>query len=240
MLDICEDCADITLEVIVHGELSMDYLESSLDLGQKDFESAVEELMDKNLVISFENDHGETMYKVAHLLDIKKKVLEEPKKYSLLKEVIFPELMPNGKISLLKYEGWEGIRQVYLEVLSEAVQSGEEILAFEEILDKQKSGIGEEFLENYLRRRLENKVLARVITTDTENAREYAVKRDKRYTQVQIAADLKLNGTINIVGDLVMSYSMDPLQGTLLRDHAQAENLKNIFELVWNASSEEV
>ncbi|MDF2378605.1 MAG: hypothetical protein P1V18_00065 [Candidatus Gracilibacteria bacterium] len=236
MLSICINCANITLEIIVHRELDKNYLMKSLGLEESVFENSMNELLEKDVIVSFENDQNITLYKVAHLLDIKKRISADSDTYQTLKGVIFPDLATNGKISLLKYEGWEGIRQVYLEVLSEAIQSGEEILAFEEILNKVESGIGAEFLGNYLNRRIENKVMAKVITTDTASAREYAIGRNESFTDVQIAADLSLSGTINIVGDLIMSYSMKPLQGTLLRDHSQANNLKNIFNLVWNAS----
>ena len=151
------------------------------------------------------------------------------------KQFIIPQRASPEHLGIVKYNGWEGIRQVYLEVLSEAIKTGEPILAFENIPDKKHSPIGKGFLENYLKNRFENKVLAKVIAPSTSASREYQ-KCAHPFTETRIMNNLSLKGTITIVGSLVMSYSIHPVQGTLRRDSIEAHNLKQIFQYLWDAN----
>jgi hypothetical protein len=142
-------------------------------------------------------------------------------------------------LGIIKYEGWEGVRKVYLEVLQEAIKTGEPILAFENIPDKEVSPIGKRFLENYLQKRFEHKIIAKVIAPNTAASREYAAN-EHPFTEAKIVKNLLMKGTINIVGSLVMSYSTDPVQGTLRRDSIEAHDLKHLFQYLWNVSRDSV
>ena len=135
------------------------------------------------------------------------------------------------QLGIVKYEGQEGIKQVYLEVLEEAIKTGEDILAFER---NEGFDVEEEFVEKYVGSRVQNKVSAQVICPATKEDEAYKKNHENKYTKIKLIKELDLDANINVVGDLVMTFSTNPEQGTLRRDRSEANTWKTLFRFLWD------
>lgn len=144
-----------------------------------------------------------------------------PKPQSIEKEGSIEDL------GIIKYEGWEGIKRAYEEILAEAIKTGEDILAFERNKDFNMEEI---FTKEYVDSRIRHKVKALVICPQTKEDYQYKKKYENKYTKVKLIKNLLLDASINIVGDLIMSFSTNPERGTLRRDKAEANTLKFLFK----------
>ena len=96
--------------------------------------------------------------------------------------------------------------------------------------------LGASFTDNYIRKRINSKIKAYVITPDTPQDREYKGNFEGNYTFIRLIHDFKIKANINIVGDLVMTFTIDPAQGTLRRNADEAQTLKVIFHKLWDTA----
>ncbi len=140
----------------------------------------------------------------------------------------------NKKPGIMIYEGWAGIEKVYLEVLKEAQKNGEKILAFESGTDIEK--LNNEFVSQYIQERIEKKIIAYVITPNDQEDRAYQKMYEGKYTFIRLLPEFPLGANINIVGDLVMSFTVHPPQGTIRRDKEEAKSQKAIFWKLWKSN----
>ena len=226
----------IYIEMLAHGNLSQEQVKSLLNLDDQTIQKGIAELLKKGFLYKAKDTQETVMYQAFSVFQLEERIELKREAINTLKHIVLPQIQQPERVNLMKYEGWDGIRTVYLEILEKAIHGQEPILAFENIPDKLTSPIGEIFLENYLKKRLENKVVAKVIAPDTKASQEYKQKNENSLTEIKIIKDLSIQGTINIVGDLVMSYSMFPPQGTLRRDKTEAHDFKTVFHYVWNVS----
>ncbi len=143
-----------------------------------------------------------------------------------------PALERKEVISILKYEGWEGVRQVYMEVLEEAIKKGEPILAFED--NEEHDLFRKEFFDNYIQKRFASKVKAYVLGPNNASNRRYKKRAEGEFTEVTLLDNFNVETNINIVGDLLMTFSLNPIQGTIRRNYKEAKTFKTIFWKMWN------
>ncbi|QDT91468.1 hypothetical protein [Gimesia algae] len=134
-------------------------------------------------------------------------------------------------VGMMQYEGYEGIQRVYLEVLDEAIANDESILAFESGLDAES--VGDEFMQAYIEKRIAAKVPAFVLSPNEEQDQAYKAHYEGNLTHVQLVDGLALEANVNVVGSLVMTYTLNPARGTIRRDQGEAETLKCVFWKLW-------
>lgn len=150
-----------------------------------------------------------------------------------LEEESFPQSKETREtIGIMKYEGWEGVKQVYLEVLEEAIKTGEPILAFEK--NDEYDPFREEFFDDYIQKRFAGKVKAYVIGPNTNSNKAYKRRTEGEFTKVRLLDDLDFKTNINIVGDLLMTFSLEPVQGIIQRNCQETKTFKAIFWKMWN------
>ena len=145
-----------------------------------------------------------------------------------MKRVVFPEIQPQERLGIIKYDGWEGIRRIYLEVLEEAIQTKSDIYALENNIPN--SEIGELFIEEYVNKRIENNVIAHVICPQRAEDKDYKSEYQSEHTKIKLIENLPIDANINVVGDLVMSFSTKPLHGTLRRNKAEANTWRIVLQ----------
>lgn len=233
LLHISNEASEIYVSLLKHGTLSKEETKNLLNLKDKKLQEATDELISRNLIYKRYNDEKKEVFEAASIMQLEEKLERDKEAIVSLRDAIVPSIKPMEKINLVRYEGFEGIRKVYLEVLEEAIKTKEPILAFETIPDKEDSPIGKIFLENYLARRIENGVQAKVIAPRSKASEKYKANNDNHLTQTKLLDDFHLRGTINIAGDLVMTYSVSPPIGTLRKNAMEAESLKAIFYKLW-------
>lgn len=228
VLGVSQNAADIFLTLFLHGALSTKDLSLFLERNESDIEKNIEELIQKSFI-----DYDRTLhiYSAKQIDDLEK--IHSKTVADFIKKSISSVFLKQNQQSVMMYEGYDGIRKVYLEVLEEAIQTKQPIYAIENIPDKNTSPIGSSFLENYYQKRIRNKVTVYVICSNTLAAREYKKNCENEFTKVKILSELTNQGTINIAGNLAMSYSLSPPRGTLRYDGVEAHDLKNIFQILW-------
>ncbi|MDP2691158.1 MAG: helix-turn-helix domain-containing protein [bacterium] len=229
-LGIQSASADLYVELLVHGELTHKKLQELMDKPQDTIQMGIDELLEKGLIFSFEGTTGEEIFHALSVLQLEERLEREKKSITALKKLI-PQFQQQEKLGIMKYEGWEGIRRVYMEILDEAIRTGQPIYALENKLSS--SEIGEIFLNNYVEKRKMNKVKAFVICPFNEEDKEYKEKNQGEFTEVKLIKDFNVDANINIVGDLVMAFSVSPQQGTLRRNKAEANTWRTLFEFIW-------
>ncbi|QQS59892.1 hypothetical protein IPN35_03420 [Candidatus Peregrinibacteria bacterium] len=235
LLHIGETSAELYIEFLTHGDLSRTELMNFVKRDETEVEMGIQELLQRDLILPGRVIAGTQIFQAMPITDLEKRVKKSFEMLENVRDIVVPKLYRPEKIGFVKYEGVEGIRNVYEEILLEAIEEKQDIFAFENIPDKNTSNIGKDFLESYLKRRIEAKVLARVIIPDTPAGREYKKEnKDNPFTKVSIIKDFDIQGTINITGDLVMSYALSPPQGILRRNTIEANDFKQIFSFCWN------
>ena len=73
-----------------------------------------------------------------------------------------------------------------------------------------------------------------MITPGTAADTQYKTQHEGAYTQVKTIKDLNIDANVNIVGNLVMTFSINEPKGTLQRDISSANTWKAVFEKLWN------
>jgi hypothetical protein len=141
------------------------------------------------------------------------------------------DMKSQGGLSVMKYEGIDGIRKAYLEVLEEAKLMGQPIWAIER--GKDVDVIGSRFIDDYVSNRVKNGIKANIIISDSPIDRKFKKENEGPFTSIKLIPDFLIEANINVVGNLVMSFSLSPMQGTLKRDIAEANTMRSVFNWLW-------
>lgn len=231
LLGISLQSAKVYLDLLIHHELSLADLQKLTGLNKTLVLREVRRLIKANLVNELKVGKNRNIYQGVSFLQLEEKLERDKLILQNLKKVIVPALQQSQRLGIMKYEGIEGIRKVYLEILEEAQRTGEDILAIESGIDIEV--LGNTFIANYIKRRLSYNVKALIITPNTATDRQFLEDNESRLTAIKLLPNFKIDSNINVVGDLVMTFSLNPLQGTLRRDKAEARTYKAIFNKLW-------
>lgn len=231
LLGISEPGAKIYVELLTHYMLSIADIRNLVEMDSAKIKSELEKLINQNLVKKMKKSRGVAVYRGISLLQLEERLERDKIIFQNLKRIVLPVLDQPKKLGILKYEGIEGVRKVYLEILEEAKKNGEDILAIEN--GKDFEVLGDAFIHNYVAKRIESKVKAYIITPDSLEDKVFRESYDDNYTSIKLLHDFKIKANINIVNNLVMTFSLNPLQGTLRMDKDEAATLKEIFRKIW-------
>ncbi len=232
LLYLEKNSGEIYLEVLIHGTLSAHEISGILGLPLNEIDRGIKELLEKGLIFSTMDSHGKSLFRALSLPQLEERFERKVEVFQKLKKFVQPSSIDYGRMGLLIYEGVDGIRKVYLEVLEEAIKTGSTIYAIENNLDNPE--IGDQFFEKYIERRLRNKVEANVLCPNRPEDVAYQKSVDGTYTKVKLLEDFPIMANVNIVGDLVMTFTTNPAQGTLHRDRGKAETWKAVFKKLWH------
>ena len=125
------------------------------------------------------------------------------------------------------FEGLEGVRTLYDELLEEK----QEILAFawpEKLLNKV------EFHEDFVKKRVENKIPVRLILPDTKTARRRKARKSE-LREVRFAKNFKpFDATFMLSGNKVVMFSLKRwITGVLIENKEIAGGLRAFFDAFW-------
>ena len=223
--------ADIYVSILAHTELSSGQISILLGIPENEIEKRIEILVKNNLIYSVKQADETSAYQFSGLAKLAKLVDSHTDVFKYLEQLVPANLRLAQRLGIVKYEGIDGIRRVYLEVLEEARRTGQPILAFEKGADAER--LGEVFLDSYVKKRIKSNIEAYVISPDALEDQEYKKEHEGPLTHVKIIPSFDIKASINVVGDLVMSFGIDPPQGTLRRDSGEAATLKALFYHLW-------
>jgi hypothetical protein len=150
---------------------------------------------------------------------------------------IFSQLKSFNNVRSIKpkirfYEGVKGIREVYLDTL----KYSDEFLAFgsEDILKT----VGNEWMEDFIRRRIRKGIRVRAILPMTEYTREKLLYRDeKQLRSVKLieAKNFPFTIEVDIYGESKISFISAKEQLAVIIESFEIFNtIKSIFELLWD------
>ena len=233
LLNISSMSAEIYFELLVHGEFPKKQLLKIFDAKPEEINQGLEELLSKHLIYEI-HDNGYSSYQAGSFLLLEEQLERQKRTLKNLKQIIRQIIKP-PKPGIIVYEGVEGIRKVYEEILEEALQTQEDILAFERGVDLEN--LDETFIDKYIAKRIRKKIKAYVITPDALPDRKYLENYEGNYTFIKMLSDFPIKANFNIVGDLVMAFSPNPIKGILIRDADIATTLKVFFRGYWERNS---
>ena len=231
LLGISEPGAKIYVELMMHYMLSAADIRKLTGMDGKKIKAELARLIGQNLVKKMQKTRGVDVFKGISLLQLEERLERDKIIFQNLKKVILPVLNQPQKLGIIKYEGIEGVRKVYLEILEEARKNGEDIYAIES--GKDFEVLGEAFIHNYVQKRISSKVRAHIITPNSLEDKAFKEDYEGKYTSIKLLPDFNIKANMNIISNLVMTFSLSPLQGTLRMDRDEAATLKEIFKKIW-------
>ena len=231
LLYLHPNSADIYVELLTQGELTGTQIKDILNKSEIAVNDGLIELKEKGLIMEVTDTERNTVYQTASLMQLEEMVEREREIINHLKKFVLPQVQEPHKLGIIKYEGIEGIRKAYLEILEEGIKTNNDIYAFEHNIAN--SDIGATFFENYVQQRIEHQIQAYVICPPNTEDLNYQKKWEGEFTNVRLIEDFQPDANINIVGDLVMSFSLIPAQGTLRRNRAEANTWRSVFKTLW-------
>lgn len=150
---------------------------------------------------------------------------------------ILPELMSIYNIKATKpkirfYEGVEGIKQIFEETL--LLKHNQEMLAYSSAT-MIHNYLSDEWVKNYLARRVEGKIYQRAIAEDSPTGHKHQKndKNENRQTRLIPKTKFPFSNEINIFGSKVAIISYKDLMGVIIESADVANTQKAIFELAW-------
>lgn len=225
---------EVYISLLIHGELTRDQLKTLMDKKDDEIQESIDRLLERNMILRVGNSEEE-MYEVTSFDLLEEEVEKQREALADLKKfVIYQSLRPE-KLGVLTFEGLEGIRNVYLEVLEEALKTKQNIYAIEN--NRANVRIGNQFFDEYIQRRTEKGIKAYILSPYTIEDKEYQNRFQSSFTKIKLLKNFPINANINIVGNLVMSFSLNPPQGALRRNKAEAQTWKEVFQKLWRKKS---
>lgn len=175
-----------------------------------------------------------------HLMDLAERQKQEALKASQTLEGILPTLKTKyssveTKPVVTYFEGYEGIKKVYMDTINE----GKTIYAF-----LQNSDIDPEFRtwlrENYAKQRAKDKILAKVILSSGDYAKEYSKTGTELNREVKIipANKYPFQVEVNIYGNKIAYMNFhtkaNPI-GIIIENEYIAKTMLAFFNLTWDS-----
>ncbi len=230
---------DIYLALLQMGEATVQEIANKTKVKRTTVYSILDVLIANGLATFIEKEGHRTYFaenpkKV--ILYFKNQEQELKTKLNKFSEII-PELSSIYNIQATKpkirfYEGVEGLKQVFEETLT--IKPHEEILAIataaliHEVL-------GDEWVNNYLTRRVGGKIKQRAIVEDSAWGREHQKndKKENRVTRLVPKEKFPFSNEVNIFGNKVMIASFKDQIGVIIESADVARTQRAIFELAW-------
>lgn len=129
-LFLTKEASKVYIELLTHTQLTQEEIKKFLKFSDSQLKISLELLLQKGFICQAEKN----IFKLSSLFQIEEKIEHDKKVLYNLQRYILPKAQQKD-LSIVKYEGIEGVRKVYLEVLEEAKATGETILAYESGLD---------------------------------------------------------------------------------------------------------
>lgn len=230
---------EIYLALLQMGEALVQDLSAKTKIKRTTVYSILDILVQKGLAVFTDKGfhrfyYAENPKKVLlYFKDQKQNIENQEKKFAS----VLPELSGLYNINATKpkirfYEGVEGLKQIYEETL--LLKSHEEILAYGSATLIHKI-LGDEWIENYLSRRVKSKIMQRAIVEDSEEGRFHQANDNNENRQTLLIPKDKFLFTneINIFGSKLAIVSFKDQMGVIIESADVAGTQRAIFELAW-------
>ena len=198
---------------------------------EKRIQQGIEELKRKDLLIFKTDSQGHETFQAPPVFELEQKFHEPKGIFSDFKKIIEPRLHSSGELGITKYNGWEGIRYAYEEILKEAIKTQNSFFSYETNIVNQM--LGEKFVKKFIEKRKKARIKAFVICPFSKEDVKYREEYCDKYTKIRLVKGINFPANINIVGHKVLTFSINPPQGTIRNDIAEADTQRSIFWDYW-------
>jgi len=140
------------------------------------------------------------------------------------------------KPSIRYYEGTEGIREIYEDILETSAKTDRKIRSWLDI-KKLKMVLGD-YLHTYIDQRMKRGIVSYDIVPKNETNLQYHKKKENR--EIRFAENFVVEGEIRIFGDKVsiISFNEKKIVGFVFQGEIYATLFRGIFESQWQNLSE--
>ncbi len=229
----------VYLSLLQMGQANIYELSAKTKVKRTTVYSILDVLVAKGLATYFEKEGHRTYFAE----NPKKVLLYFENQQQLVKTNLkkFMEIMPElSSIYNLKatkpkirfYEGVEGLKQVFEETLT--IKPRDEILAISTATLIHEV-LGDEWVKNYLARRVAGRIQQRAIVEDSPWGREHQKndKKENRLTRLAPKDKFPFFNEVNIFANKVMIASYKDQIGVIIESADVANTQRALFELAW-------
>lgn len=230
---------ELYLALLQTGEATVQEIANKTKIKRTTVYSILDVLVAKGLAVYIDKGQHRFYYAenpkkvLLYFKDQKQNLENREKKFS----EILPELASLYNVKATKpkirfYEGVEGLKAVFEETLT--LKPNDEILAIATATIIHKV-LGDEWVKNYLERRVKGKIKQKAIVEDSPSGREHQKndKAENRITRLVPKEKFPFANEINIFGNKVMIASFKDQMGVIIESADVAKTWRAIFELAW-------
>ena len=162
-------------------------------------------------------------------------IIEKQKRQTAMMNNLLPDLLgiynsPAEKPKIKFYEGFEGIKKVYDNLITEE----KPIHTFGDY-DIMLSSELSAYMDNWARERAKKNIPIRIITQENSPLKNYENRNITDLREVKYAQNAKFSTEINIFGDKVALISFQkPGMGAIIENKNTAETLMSVWQLLWD------
>jgi HTH-type transcriptional regulator, sugar sensing transcriptional regulator len=233
-LGLTDKEAKVYLAVLELGEGNIQDISKKSGVKRTTVYDILDSLKEKKLISSLNKGKkalfsAEDPRKIESQLDEKKEVLRK-----ILPELLSITNLLDKKPTIKFYEGDEGIKEAYKDTLRYPDQ---ELVAW--MTPESHTNFDIKWLEeNYLPKRIKNKIWARVIASDSTEIQNYKSRDEKslRRTKLVSAEEFPFEVEINLYGkNRIAIMSFAEKIGLIIESPKLYRTLKSVFELGWKS-----
>ncbi|MCX6745516.1 MAG: hypothetical protein NTX00_00690 [Candidatus Parcubacteria bacterium] len=228
--------ADVYLAILQLGKATVVQIAKKAQIKRPTSYDILEDLLAKNLIS--QSFSGKKRYFAAEPPEALKSLVkkQEEKIDQLLPELTSLYNITPHKPKIRYFEGREGLRQIYEEILKMQTKEQFYFGSIKEMIDV----LGQDYLANWVKRRIKAGIVSHAIRI---KSKEFPIKewgagkeyfRDLRFFPIDIKEDITnliiFDNKVAIVSALAESYGM------IIESKELSTTLKYIWRIVWHAS----
>ena len=229
IIGISETALEVYLFVLQHGELPEEKIQVLANMSSQEVQDAIKELSDHQLISQKNNPQ---MFFAKTILQMQAGIEKQQQLVEDIKNFVWPSLQNQDNKRFFQFSGWDAIKQVYMELLQEARKTQLHFIAFENNLVNSK--LGKDFVDKYVDLRTKYEITAHVICPKNLEDESYKKNYKNKYTKIKLIKNLDIDENVVIVGNSIMSFSPNTLDGNFHRNSSKANTWRSIFWHLWN------
>jgi len=231
-LGLTDAQAKVYLATLEIGEGNLQEIARKSGVKRTSIYNFIDELKAKGLLIETKKKKRKIFSAInpEQLIEVEKTRLAELERTLPELRAIYNKTRSKPKVSF--YEGIEGIKEVYADMLADKHQ----IVAFED-LEHMKIALPKAFYEYFPPERARRGILFRSILRDTPIARDFVEHNRQLLRQSKLLDSGDWKTELNIYGKKVamMSFRAKTPFCVLIEDEAIAETLRSVWENLWES-----
>lgn len=229
-LNLSEDQSKVYLAALELGQANMLALSKKSGVKRTSIYYFIDELKTRQLIIETKK-RQRSMYSAVHpdqLIEIEKTRLHELQR--LRPELVALYNASTSKPHVTFYEGIEGIKNVYGDILKER----QPLVGWSDI--EHRSKILGSFFESYAPERARRNITYKSIIRDTPAARSWAKKNIGHLREYKYLQSDDFDTEIDVYGNkiVIFSFRTNPPYAVIIEDKHVADTMRMAWQQLWN------